>query len=518
MSVAHAVAEENRFAAGIEHFQNILSRLVSLETLALGHAAVEEMLRVDGTELMRLLFQDHLRLRAEKERQAPPLYVVGDDAIERKQRRDTERQLESVFGEVAVERQGYRARGATSRYPLDAELNLPRDKFSFGVRRLVAQSAAVGSFESVVKTIAATTGARIAKRQAECLTAAASVDFDAFYKHRREVAKVATDERNLVVLGFDGKGLVVWHDDLRPQTRRKAERRERKMEHRLGSGQKKHAKRVAQVSVVYTIEPWVRTPADIMGDLDGAATATAKRPRPQGKCVSASITADYDTFVGAAFDEALRRDVNRSAKWVVVVDGDPNQLATIEATARRKGVSPTIVLDIIHVIERLWQAATVFCGEGTPEREGWVNQRLRQILEGRAVHVAAGMRRSATLRGYLADERKAVDRCADYLLNYAEFMAYDRYLADGMPISTGVVEGTVRHLINDRMDITGARWRLCGAEAVLRLRSLYASGDLEEYWRFHEEMEYRRNHAQCYADESPPKSASPRRRHLHLVR
>ena len=86
---------------------------------------------------------------------------------------------------------------------------------------------------------------------------------------------------------------------------------------------------------------------------------------------------------------------------------------------------------------------------------------------------------------------------------YAEFLRYDQYLKAALPIATGVIEGACRHLIKDRMDLTGARWSLGGAEAVLRLRSLRSSGDFEEYWRFHERREWERNHLARYADPIP---------------
>jgi len=130
------------------------------------------------------------------------------------------------------------------------------------------------------------------------------------------------------------------------------------------------------------------------------------------------------------------------------------------------------------------------------------------------------MRRSATLRGMTAKDRAVVDTCADYLLKYRAYLHYDRYLADGVPISTGVIEGACRYLIKDRMDITGARWSLAGAEAVLKLRSLRSSGDLDEYWTFHEGADYVRNHADRYKT-APPATILPlnlsRRGHLHAV-
>ena len=85
-------------------------------------------------------------------------------------------------------------------------------------------------------------------------------------------------------------------------------------------------------------------------------------------------------------------------------------------------------------------------------------------------------------------------------------MEYPLYLSMGVPIATGFIEGACRHLICDRMDITGARWRLDRAEAVLRLRSILASGDFDEYWQFHEAEEWRRNRISKYAGDLVPSS------------
>ena len=129
---------------------------------------------------------------------------------------------------------------------------------------------------------------------------------------------------------------------------------------------------------------------------------------------------------------------------------------------------------------------------------------LLEILRGKASLVAAGMRRSATLRAMATAERKPVDDCADYLLNYSPYLQYDKALAEGVPIATGVIEGACRHLVEDRMNLTGARWSLTGAEAVLRLRALRSSNDFDAYWKFHEQQEYERNHASHYANHRVP--------------
>ena len=79
-------------------------------------------------------------------------------------------------------------------------------------------------------------------------------------------------------------------------------------------------------------------------------------------------------------------------------------------------------------------------------------------------------------------------------MKYREHLRYDEYLEKGYPIASGVIEGACRHLVNDRMDITGARWRLDRAEAILRIRALRTSGDFDEYWQFHKMQEFQRNH------------------------
>lgn len=69
-----------------------------------------------------------------------------------------------------------------------------------------------------------------------------------------------------------------------------------------------------------------------------------------------------------------------------------------------------------------------------------------------------------------------------------------------MPIASGVIEGACRSLVKDRMDITGSRWGLDGGEAVLKLRALRASGDLDNYLDFHFRRELQRNHLDKFDD------------------
>ena len=207
--------------------------------------------------------------------------------------------------------------------------------------------------------------------------------------------------------------------------------------------------------------------------------------------------------------EAEHRDPEHVKPWVVLVDGAEMQLANARAAAAARGVDVTVIVDIIHVVEYLWKAAHAFHRAASPELACWAWTRVQRVLEGKARTVASSMRRAATVAGLSPEARKPVDTCAGYLRKYAPYLQYDRYLAAGYPIATGVVEGACRYLVRDRMELTGARWRLAGAEAVLKLRALRASGDFDAYWDFHEAREYERNHARQYADGTPPPFSEP---------
>jgi hypothetical protein len=279
---------------------------------------------------------------------------------------------------------------------------------------------------------------------------------------------------------------------------------------------------MAQLAAVYTILPFIRRPEDVAADLGPVRLLEqAERPRPEHKRVWASLEKEPAEVIDQMFQEALARDPLKTKAWVVLVDGNRVQLSLVKKTARKHGVHVTILVDLIHVLEYLWKASFDLLGRDDDQgTERWVTERLLEILRGHSSDVAAGMRRSATLKKLPAKERKAVDDCADYLLKYRAHLRYDQALAAGWPIATGVIEGACRHLVNDRMGITGASWSLQGAEAVLKLRSLMASGDLDAYWAFHEKAEWRRNHAERYRG-TPPATLPPLkpglRRHLHPV-
>ena len=133
-----------------------------------------------------------------------------------------------------------------------------------------------------------------------------------------------------------------------------------------------------------------------------------------------------------------------------------------------------------------------------PAARAWVREQAAKILAGKHRDVRAGIRRRATAFGYSPQERAGADECADYLENKQDYLDYPAFLTAGRPVASGLIEGAARWLVKDRMQVTGARWSLDGAEAVLRLRALAGNGDFDDYFTFHREQEKRRNHDNRY--------------------
>jgi hypothetical protein len=183
-------------------------------------------------------------------------------------------------------------------------------------------------------------------------------------------------------------------------------------------------------------------------------------------------------------------------EWVVLIDGQTDLIRQVEAQATKHNVNITVIQDFIHVIEYLWKAAHALYPDkqNAEKREEWVHGRTLEILRGNAQSVASGLRRAASRRGLDEKERKPPDTAANYIEKNQERLKYDEALSKGLPIATGVIEGACRHLVKDRMDITGARWRLGSADAVLKLRALKSSGDMKKYMSYHFWKERCRNY------------------------
>lgn len=488
---AYSLELENSFSASTQSFIELIHKLNSDEVNNMQLRGLEALIQEDGREVLRNLLEETIKKQGPGDMGDS---IEGSDNINRSHKRIRLIKTKTIFGEIQIERMIYSRPKHVSLAPKEASLNLPANSYSQGLQAFVAKESAKGSFDEAISSIEDFTGVKVPKRQAEAIAGHIAQDFDAFYEERStsELRKI-TRKNDILALTTDGKGIVMRKDDLREATKKRAEN-EKKLSKRLSRGEKKNSKRMAQVASIYSIESNVRTVESI---LESSDSKKAQPPKPQAKRVWANVKNDSKDVINELFNEAKRRDPYQKRHWAILVDGQPYQLGLIEQELKERRVTGTIILDLIHVIEYLWKASRVFFQEDSKECESWVKHYLRMILDGRAQQAAAGMKRSATKQKIT--KRENVDICSNYLRNNAPYLKYNEYLNDGLPIATGVIEGACRYLVKDRMDVTGARWSLNGAEAILRLRSIHASGDWEAYLSFHFEQEYERNHKIHYA-------------------
>jgi hypothetical protein len=248
---------------------------------------------------------------------------------------------------------------------------------------------------------------------------------------------------------------------------------------------------LATVASVYEVAQHLRTAEQIMGQDE---SAPPKRPKVQHKRVWASLRQTPAEVIEEMFAEAERRDPKHERAWLVLVDGQEAQQREVEAAIARHRTDFVVIQDFVHVFEYLWKAAYCFHAEGTQEDETWVLERAYALLQGKSQRRGRGDAPQRHPPRPLSRGTRAGRQVCGYLLKNKARFDYASALANGWPIATGIIEGACRHLVKDRMDLTGARWSLDGAEAVLRLRSLRASGDFEEYMAFHHRQEHQRNY------------------------
>ena len=491
------VAGLGPLAAGLARLAAEAGRAVTLDEMEL-------LVAGRGRELLRGVVQ--LSLDAQAAAEVRLAEVTGEDGVRRaRAERGHRLTVVTTLGKVIVRRIAYRAgvKGVPSLFPRDAVLNLPPLGYSWPLQRLAEMFCRSGSYEQAHEFVHAATGVGIGKRQLEQITVAAAADAERFCQDRNRdqaaaVPAAGEQEQDLppLAISADGKGVAML-----PQARRRRtkapEQKVRTFGKRAGTGEKKGCKRMAETGAVFDVIPQQpRTPEQVMRPDPGEKAP----PRAENRWYACDITAGRDVTIGKIFDEADRRDPGHARTWIALADGDNHQLGLFQAQAAARGITLVILIDFIHVLEYLWKAAWCFHAPRDPAMEDWVIAQALDILHGRAGAVIAriGQLAAAHPPEPGGEHAKIIRKTLSYLENKQPYLDYPAALAAGWPIATGVIEGACRHLVQDRMGITGARWGLPGAQAILWLRAIYASGDHDTYWAWHIRQEQQRNHLSRY--------------------
>lgn len=385
-----------------------------------------------------------------------------------------ERRYVAIFGELVIPRFVYSSREGQKieLAPLDQTLGLPAGDFSYVVEDWVQRFCLKGSFaeaaESLRTLLRLGLGVHTLERMSQELA-------DSVVPFREAIEPPpAAEEGPILVVTADGKGVPM----------RRPPQDGPKSHHRRTKGEKAHKKPMACVGAVYSIEPFVRAVDDILDEVMRHEKAE-ERPEPTHKHVWAELSRDVegeplnakDAIFCALFQDLNLRNVGHDRPVVCLMDG-----ARALWEAQRVYFPEAVgILDLFHVMERLWTAAHGFHAEGSDAAAGFVADRLRGLLEGRVGYVIGGLRQRLTKHPLTVSRRKTLNSVITYLENNRDHMRYDEYLKAGYPIGSGVVEGACRHLVKDRMEQTGMRWTVSGAQAMLHLRATYLNEEWEDF-------------------------------------
>jgi hypothetical protein len=408
------------------------------------------------------------------------------------------RRYVSIFGSFTLQRTVYGSREgqALEFVPLDNRLQLPPGVFSYVLQDWDQSLAVEQAFSQVSQTIERMLKLKQSVDSLEAMNRHMSQEVGWF--RDLQGSPPAAEEGKIVVVTADCKGIVI-----RGQGTKAVCGGQRP------AGQRANQKRMATVGAVYTVDPYVRTPEEVVAALfRDPDEETRLRPQPCHKRVWASLPregAEAQSSIEVVFDwlwwEFAQRNPQLARPTVCLCDG---QEALWEACGHSIPDEERMeILDLLHVTPRLWRAAKLLYGDQSKAVLPWVRKYVTQILEGKVETVIRTLRRLGQERGLSGAKKKALARICSYLNKNRHRMRYDVYLRAGYPIASGVIEGACRHLIKDRMERAGMHWTLAGAQAMLDVRSVWIGNQWDAFQkvRIEREMERLYPHRQLVAGE-----------------
>ena len=469
---------------------------------------------------------------------ALPEVIEGTDGIKRKRKRIRERTISTLFGDVAVSRAIFESPyiDALTLKPFDAALSLPLHSYSPGITREVCFHVVQNAFQASVNDIKRETGVNIPVKQVQDILARAAVDVDDYFADVKPtgVSNARGEKTTIVCLEFDHKAIPMVTSDLKGKTKERAkvslkERNKAGLLRQKDKGPRKDYKRSATVSVSYLLEKKVRTLEDILPkiavksidsvahpsktpeqlDSSGTGDELKKRKkkmvgspliepgrlRPRHKRTIASLVKSTSEVVRQCFSQGRMLDPHYERTWVALCDGERALQDSIIKEAQRRKTKMTLILDAFHASEYLWDISrSLHPEEQKAERREWVRERLEMLFKGRVRSVITDLKTIQTSVRKNSASYKLIGKTVTYFNRNKDKMQYDQYIKNGFPIASGVAEGACRHIIGDRLDKTGSRWTKEGAEDMLALRCVWASGELDRYLAYHEQLEFDENY------------------------
>ena len=373
-----------------------------------------------------------------------------------------------------------------SQFPLDETLSLPQRSFSDLVQERVSELTVSMPYGDAAKLLSKWLGWKLPKRSSEQMNADHANYVQAYYETRDVPNMSPTD--TIMVTSADGKGIPMTRKDSPPP------------EARRGRGEKKTAKKDATITALYTITPYKRCSDDIIRALvpgySSEASSLPPRPKPTNKQIFGTLGGQK-----VAFEHLVKQVEQRSSDQIVhyiaLTDGNRG----LKNRVNQDLPYFTLIVDIIHVTEYLWEAVNTLLGETHSMRELWMRDALCCLLEDEFDRLLNHL--GYQLIGLSKRKQTTLKKVIRYLCNNRDYMNYQDYLAKGYPIGTGVIEGACRYLVKDRFERAGMRWSKDGAQVMLNLRATYLNGDWDDFQKFRRHQAHQKRYGSLHPNILP---------------
>jgi hypothetical protein len=401
------------------------------------------------------------------------------------------RKYQSLFGVLTLLRPSYWSKDLGKIHPADAQLYLPKSSYwSYALEELVGEGAGENDFEESVRVLNKLLDLGLSGKSSERNASHLGPVVEAFYASKEVVTKT---EAVCFSASFDGKGV--------PKKKSKAEQviTTGNPKKRLGKGEKRGVMEMATVSVNSSFMPKKRSVDSIIRSLmghvsskDKSATLPSQTEQEQDNRWHQDIhrrafLADQHKAVEYGLNRIKAAMVNPQSRFIVPIDAGIGLEEKVMAWVKEQGMENQfdgIILDIIHVSEYVWDAATAIFGEKSKSRAPWVQALMTDLLNSQSTKVIEDLKRINSKSKLSESKKTQVSKTITYLSNHQHKLDYKTFIEKGYPVSSALVEAACGHLVKQRMEQSGMRWSSQGAQNIMDLRAVKINGDMEAFMEF----------------------------------
>lgn len=479
-----------------EEIKNIYAKIGSLIEQSEDFGKTEEMISGIERNILKGLLEVGLDLLkvaiesrgAEIEQQGTPhvKVAIGNKGM-------FERKYQSIFGKLSIAHRKYYLTEKGSYYPLDASLNLPRTNLSYVLQDWIVGSSADLDFRESVRSVNEILCLEASSTQSKAHCNRLGQQVDNFYA-QSELPVVP--QGNYICMEWDGKGVPIIKEERGASA---GELPATSVVGRLKKGQKRGVKKAATVGVISNFEPRQRSKDSIIRGLfktpltplkqeEGALeVAHCKRENWHKDIHRRAFLGGQENAIQYGIERAKKISEQQNIPLVVLLDGGVGLEDAVKAALDKEKLSNRlqyIILDIVHVSEYVWKAGNAILGEKSKLRTSWVKGILSDILDGKISQIIEELQQNRDKTTLSKSAQELLDKTITYFTNHQHKMDYKTYLEEGLPVSTALVESSCGHLVKDRMERSGMRWSLEGAQNMMDIRAVKKNGDWTSFMEY----------------------------------